>query len=151
MRSIRAEHGLLTRIISYEGLARMRSSSGFTLLEVMIVCAIIGLLSTIAIPSFMTSRKTSRKQVCAESQSLIGDMLDLYCLDNGKAPLVANFPNLGSVKNALVPLNRPDGYIRNRTVFECPANSASSQTDYDLVTSEGLVIGFDCNVVAEHN
>ena len=42
----------------------MNKKSGFTLVEIMIVVAIIGLLAAIAIPSFMKSRTTSQQNAC---------------------------------------------------------------------------------------
>jgi len=41
-----------------------RMKQGFTLVEIMIVVAIIGLLAAIAIPSFMKARTTSQANAC---------------------------------------------------------------------------------------
>ena len=49
----------------------MTQRKGFTLVEIMIVVAIIALLAAIAIPSFMKSRSDSRQSACINNLRLI--------------------------------------------------------------------------------
>ena len=51
---------------------------GFTLVEIMIVVAIIALLAAIAIPSFMKSRTESRKSSCINNLRLIDHAKQQY-------------------------------------------------------------------------
>lgn len=49
----------------------MKQNKGFTLVEIMIVVAIIALLAAIAIPSFMKSRQDSRRSACINNLRLL--------------------------------------------------------------------------------
>ena len=62
-----------------------QSKSGFTLVEIMIVVAIIGLLATIAIPSFMKARTTSQQNACINNLRQIESAKEQWAMANSKA------------------------------------------------------------------
>ena len=62
------------------------SQRGFTLLELMIVMAIMGILITIAQPSLKQSIVRAKEAVLREDLFQIRDALDQYNADNGKYP-----------------------------------------------------------------
>lgn len=61
----------------------MRQRKGFTLVEIMIVVAIIGLLAAIAIPAFMKARNSARRNACINNLRQIDGAKDTYVLEYG--------------------------------------------------------------------
>jgi len=60
--------------------------SGFTLVELMIVMTIIGLLSAIAIPSYIRSVQKAKEAVLKEDLHTLRMAIDSYTVDKEKAP-----------------------------------------------------------------
>ncbi|MGA2674946.1 MAG: type II secretion system protein [Terracidiphilus sp.] len=63
-----------------------KHDAGFTLIELMIVMAIIGVLATLAIPSFVGALKHAREAVLREDLHVMRAAIDSYTMDKQKAP-----------------------------------------------------------------
>lgn len=67
-------------------LVESRAAAGFTLIELMIVMLIIGILATIAIPSYVSSIRAAREAVLREDLHTMRRAIDAYTSDKDKAP-----------------------------------------------------------------
>jgi prepilin-type N-terminal cleavage/methylation domain-containing protein len=61
-----------------------RRNHGFTLVEIMIVVAIIALLASIAVPGFLRARKRSQASRILNDLRLIDSAVDQYAIENNK-------------------------------------------------------------------
>ena len=63
---------------------RISRKRGFTLVEIMIVVAIIALLAAIAVPGFLRSRKRSQATAILNDTRIIDGAIDQYAIENNK-------------------------------------------------------------------
>jgi len=87
-------------------------NKGFTLIEIMIVVAIIGLLAAIAVPNFVKARTQSQTNACINN---------LRQVDSGKEQCALEFKlaSGGTVTTASV-----NTYIKGGTTPSCPASGS---------------------------
>jgi prepilin-type N-terminal cleavage/methylation domain-containing protein len=60
---------------------QFNNRKGFTLVEIMIVVAIIGLLAAIAIPNFVKARTTAQTNACIANLKQIDGAMEQYALE----------------------------------------------------------------------
>lgn len=66
--------------------AGRKGEGGFTLVELMIVMTIIGILASIAIPSYIRSVQKAKEAVLREDLHTLRTAIDSYTVDKEKAP-----------------------------------------------------------------
>lgn len=100
------------KFVSHKEKTPAAVNRGFTLIEIMIVVAIIGLLAAIAVPNFTQARNNARKSTCINNLRLIDAAKEQYALEN-------NLDNGAGVLPANV-----TPYLKTGAMPVCPANGA---------------------------
>ena len=117
------------------------SKKGFTLVEIMIVVAIIGVIATIAIPAFVRAREQARKKVCIANQRSIFGAAMVYEINEE-----ASLQDAGSRKSRLTTLI-DEGYIKGESGYECPSSPTKDYDDYEMIfDSDGYIVDIECQI-----
>jgi general secretion pathway protein G len=98
----------------------MKNNNGFTLIELLTVIAIMGILASIAVPSFQRSVVRAKEASLRNSLFVMRDVIDQYYADHGQYP-----PSL-------------EALTEKRYIREIPMDPMTGSTDtWILIPPEG--------------
>ncbi len=105
---------------------------GFTLVEMMIVVALMGVLASVAIPNYINAREIAFKNACSANLTQLNSSIDMFQIDKGAWP--GNFtpsldPYMRTVPTAC-PENSNLNYTLVAAVSANPAEATCSTTGH---------------------
>ena len=110
---------------------RHSASRGFSLIELLIVVAIIGLVSAIAVPNLLNAIQRGRQARTVGDVRTMSNALGMYLQDYMRYPIASSWVNFGSIRSHLLlykgNLNELDGWKKQYMYI-------SDGNDYTLVS-----------------
>ena len=101
----------------------MKRKQGFTLVEIMIVVAIIALLTAIAIPAFLQYRRDAQASVCSNALRLIHHAKEVLAIKY-------NYTNGWAAADSAAWWTLLDPYLDSTNVLTCPLTDQSGTVHY---------------------
>ncbi len=104
---------------------KLKNKEAFTLVEIMIVVAIIALLAAVAIPNFVKSRHEARLTACTSNMRVIDTAIQQYLIKNDMGEA-----DYGDVTISIL---QQDEYLH-----KAPTCPASKGAQYLITTEKGV-------------
>jgi prepilin-type N-terminal cleavage/methylation domain-containing protein len=116
---------------------------GFTLVEIMIVVAIIALLAVIAVPNLIKARTTTQKTTCGNNKRLIYDGIDQWALTENQAATAVPTTNgvAPYVKGEVMPVCKVGNavYVLAGTVSAPLVGCSSTASNHNSSAEQAIV------------
>ena len=106
---------------------------GFTLIELMIVIAIIGVLAAIAVPNFKAARERANTRACYANQKTVVGAMEMYNLDKNTKRTVLDGGFFTSLKSG--------GYLQS--IPQDPGQGQGTSANYQATDANN---GIKCTV-----
>ncbi len=104
-----------------------KNKHAFTLIELMIVIAIIGILAAMAVPNFQQARERARQSKCYEFTALLTRTAEVYHTEHGCYPAT------------IADMNR---YLSGSKGFSCPSGGVFSPLSGSGVGADNAMVYF---------
>ncbi len=124
--------------------------NAFTLIELLIVVAIIGILAAIAVPNFLNAQVRAKVANARADMQALGTALEMYRMDNNHYPywVQTDGTNVNPLPRRFYPLTTPIAYIasvpQDPFIYGPPGarideSQHEAYTTYDYVESRGTI------------